>query len=127
MGRRLIALTLAFATAAAAGIPAAAGACASADCCPLAAVGCAPRSACAAGPLWSVATGCCDRPAPAATGTTEVAALAAAAAAPAPLAAEIERTPEPPALSPTSSRAERARAERRHAVGLFTLLHILLT
>ncbi len=92
----------------------------------MAALGCSPRASCAEGAVWSVAMGCCDRPAPAATGATEAAVVAPAAAAPAPLADAVERALETVAASSTSARAELARAERRHAVGLFTLFLVLL-
>lgn len=125
MGRRLAVLALVVA-AALAGVPVATADCSPGDGCPMAGVGCTPRAACARGAVWSVAMTCCDRPLPPATGPAGVATLTSAAAAPTPLAAAIERAPEPPAPAPTAPTAERSRAERRHAVGLFTLFLVLL-
>jgi len=126
MGRRLAVLALVLA-AALSGVPVAAGDCAPGDGCPMAGVGCGMRAdSCPRGAVWSVAMTCCGAPATPATAPVEVATIASAAAQPAPIAAAIERAPEPPAPAPTAPSAERDRAERRHAVGLFTLFLVLL-
>jgi 2-oxoglutarate dehydrogenase E2 component (dihydrolipoamide succinyltransferase) len=126
MGRRRTVLALVVA-AALAGVPVAGDDCSPGDGCPMAGVGCSSRAAaCPRGPVWSVAMTCCGAPATPATAPADVATIAPAAPLPAPLAAAVERAPEPPAPAPTAPAAERSRAERRHAVGLFTLFLVLL-
>jgi len=125
MGRRLAVFALVV-VAALAGVPVTTADCSPGDGCPMAGVGCAPRGACASGAAWSVAMTCCDRATPPATGPAAAATLTTAAAATTPLAVTVERVSEPPAPAPTTPSAERSRAERRHAVGLFTLFLVLL-
>ncbi len=113
------------------GIPVGAGGCAPKVACPMAAAGaCAPASRdCAPGATWSVALGCCRNLEAAPTAPTAASKLAAAARAPAPqpvadASFEAGRLSVPAA--PTMPLADRLCAERRHAVGLFTLFLALL-
>ncbi len=114
-----------------AGIPVPAAACGPADGCPMAAAGaCAPATAaCPHGAVWTVALSCCGAPdvAPPLPGGAAISVTAAPAAAPPPAGEPVaEVGPLGRPVAPTTAPADRLRAERRHALGLPTLLHTLL-
>lgn len=114
----------------AAGMPVPAAACGPADGCPMAAAGaCKPATAaCPHGAVWTVALSCCGAPAAAqpAPGAAAIS-LAAAAGAPPPAGEPVAAAgPLVRPMAPTTAPADRLRAERRHALGLSTLLHTLL-
>lgn len=87
----------------------------------------ATRAHCATGASFAPALSCCATEAAPATAPPDAAALAPAATAPDLGASGADADAgELPLPAPTEPAADRARAERRHALGLFTLHRALL-
>jgi len=85
------------------------------------------RAHCATGASIAQALSCCATEAAPATAPPDAAALAPAATASCADAARVDADAgEPPLPAPTEPVAARARAERKHALGLFTLHRALL-
>jgi len=87
----------------------------------------ATRAHCATGPSFAPALSCCATEAAPAPVPSDAAAPAPATTAPGVDASGVGADAgEPPLPAPTEPVADRARAERRHALGLFTLHSALL-
>jgi hypothetical protein len=131
IGLRALTLVVALAALAAGAPVAATGDCPGMrSCCPMMTGGvsrAATRASCATGASFVPALSCCATEAAPATAPPDAAALAPATTAPSADAPRVDADAGEPLLpAPTEPVAERARAERQHALGLFTLHRALL-